>query len=337
MPNAIKYSTTGDTLSLKKGNIFFGVGDVGKGPSSATTYYNGVTPSAGGYTIYSYNASQTSKLSFHTAVDDAALRDYTNRVSGESFASAAQCLNWYATQTNYVCVNRDYEGIITNGLVLNLDAGFTPSYSTSGVTWYDLGYSGFNGTLTNGPTYSGDSGGAIVFDGSDDYVVRNASINTGQDFSVFAWIKPGAINVRNGIVGNSYPYSLGSGWFFSTATNYGGTLNTFFISVGSDNAYRTATNNSLTLNTWNYIGGTVTNGGQDIKLYSNGIETGYFGGTLAANTVNYTTQEFYVGRRHSASPEPFNGSISIVQIYNRVLSATEILQNYNAQKSRFGL
>jgi hypothetical protein len=42
MPNAIKYSTTGDTLSLKKGNIFFGVGDVGKGPSSATTYYNGV-------------------------------------------------------------------------------------------------------------------------------------------------------------------------------------------------------------------------------------------------------------------------------------------------------
>lgn len=335
MPNAIKYSTTGDTLSLKKGNIFFGVGDVGKGPSSATTYYNGVTPSASGYTIYSYNASQTSKLSFHTAVDDAALRDYTNRVSGESFASAAQCLNWYATQTNYVCVNRDYEGIITNGLVLNLDAGFTPSYSTSGVTWYDLGYSGFNGTLTNGPTYSGDSGGAIVFDGSDDYVVRNASINTGQDFSVFAWIKPGAINVRNGIVGNSYPYSLGSGWFFSTATNYGGTLNTFFISVGSDNAYRTATNNSLTLNTWNYIGGTVTNGGQDIKLYSNGIETGYFGGTLTANTVNYTTQEFYVGRRHSASPEPFNGSISIVQIYNRVLSATEILQNYNAQKSRY--
>jgi hypothetical protein len=60
MPNAIKYSTTGDTLSLKKGNIFFGVGDVGKGPSSATTYYNGVTPSAGGYTIYSYNASQFS-------------------------------------------------------------------------------------------------------------------------------------------------------------------------------------------------------------------------------------------------------------------------------------
>ena len=122
MPNAIKYSTTGDTLSLKKGNIFFGVGDVGKGPSSATTYYNGVTPSASGYTIYSYNASQTSKLSFHTAVDDAALRDYTNRVSGQSFATAAQCLNWYATQSDYACVNRDYEGIVTSGLTFCLDA-----------------------------------------------------------------------------------------------------------------------------------------------------------------------------------------------------------------------
>ncbi len=91
MPNAIKYSTTGDTLSLKKGNIFFGVGDVGKGPSSATTYYNGVTPPVGGYTIYSYNAAQTSKLSFHTAVNDSALITYTNGVSGQNFSTATQC------------------------------------------------------------------------------------------------------------------------------------------------------------------------------------------------------------------------------------------------------
>ena len=179
MPNAIKYSTTGDTLSLKKGNIFFGVGDVGKGPSSATTYYNGVTPSASGYTIYSYNASQTSKLSFHTAVDDAALRDYTNRVSGQSFASAAQCLNWYATQTNYVCVNRDYEGIVTSGLTFCLDAGFTPSYTTSGTTWYDLSYGVNNGTLTNGPTFNSDNGGSIVFDGVDDIINCGTSVGGG--------------------------------------------------------------------------------------------------------------------------------------------------------------
>jgi hypothetical protein len=333
MPNLIKYATTGDTQSLKKGNFYFGVGDVPKGPTSTTNYWNGITPPVSGYTIYINKASNGPSI--YVASNDTQLINYTKGFSGQNFTGATECLNWYSTQTEYACVNIDYESIITSGLTFCFDAGFTPSYSRSGNTWYDLAYSGYNGTLTNGPMYNGDSGGAIVFDGVDDYVVRNSSINTGQDFSVFAWIKPGTINVRNGIVGNSYPYSSGSGWLFSTATNYNGNLNTFFISIGSDNAYRIASNNSITLNSWNYIGGTVTNGGQNIKLYSNGVETGYTAGSLVTNTVNYSTQEFYVGRRYSANPEPFNGSISIVQIYNRVLSASEILQNYNAQKSRY--
>lgn len=226
--------------------------------------------------------------------------------------------------------------LIQNGLVLCLDANDKNSYPGSGTTWTDV-VSTNDGTLTNGPTFNSANGGSIVFDGVDDYVGRNTSINTGQNFSIFAWIKPGAINVRNGIIGNSYPYSSGAGWFFSTATNYAGTLNTFFISIGSDNAYRTANNSSITLNVWNYIGGTITNGGQDIKLYANGIETSYLGGTLASNTVTYNTSEFCVGRRVSSNPEPFIGSIASTQIYNRILSASEITQNYNSQKSRFGL
>ena len=229
--------------------------------------------------------------------------------------------------------------IVKDGLVMYLDAGSPNSYinGISGTSWKDISGNSNNGTLINGPTFNSANGGSIVFDGVDDYVGKDSSINTGQNFSVFTWVKPGAINVRNGIIGNSYPYTSGVGWYFSTATNYGGTLNTFFISVGSDNAYRTATNNSITLNTWNYIGGTITNGGQDIKLYSNGIETGYLGGILSANTVTYSTPQFYVGRRVSTSPEPFIGSIATTQIYNRVLSAVEILQNYNATKTRFGL
>jgi hypothetical protein len=228
--------------------------------------------------------------------------------------------------------------IVTNGLVLCLDAANTRSYVSGSTTWNDLTGNFNNGTLTNGPTFNASNGGSSVFDGIDDYVGKNSSIDTGQNFSISAWIKPGAINVRNGVLGNSYPY-LGSsrGWYFATATNYGSNTNTFFISIGNDNAYRTATNNSITLNTWNYICGTVTNGGQDIKLYSNGIETGYNGGILQSNTITYATPEFYVGRRVSTTPEPFIGSIATSQIYNRVLSAQEILQNYNATKGRFGL
>ena len=331
MPNSIKYNVSAETLALKKGNFWIGTGDVGKGLS----YYNGITPTSGGYTIYLNKASQGPSI--YVAANDSELISLTNIIGSQNFTTVGECLSWYLTQTDKMVLDRDYEAIITDGLVFNLDAGFAPSYPRSGTTWYDLSSNEYNGTLTNGPRYNSLNGGSIAFDGVDDYVVRNSSINTGQDFSVFAWIKPGSINVRNGIMGNSYPYTLGSGWFFSTATNYGGTLNTFFISIGSDNAYRTASNNSITLNTWNYIGGTVTNGGQSIKLYSNGIETGYLGGILATNTVNYTTKEFYVGRRHSASSEPFNGSISQTHIYNRVLSSSEVLQNFNAQKSRYGL
>ena len=226
---------------------------------------------------------------------------------------------------------------VTDGLVLYMDAANSKSYVSGSTTWNDISRTGANGTLVNGPTFNSSNGGSLVFDGVDDYVGRNTALNVGSNFSVFAWVKPGAINVRNGIVGNSYPYSSRVGWFLATATNYGGTLNTFFITVGNDNAYRTANNSSITLNAWNYIGGTVTNGGQNIKLYVNGIETSYLGGLLTSNTITYTTPQFYVGRRVDSLPEPFIGSIATTQIYNRILSSTEVLQNYNALKGRFGL
>ena len=229
--------------------------------------------------------------------------------------------------------------IVSDGLVLYLDAANPNSYNFSTpLTWRDISGNINNGTLTNGPTFSNANTGSIVFDGVDDYVGRNTALNVGSNFSVFAWVKPGAIDVRNGIVGNSYLYSSGVGWLLSTATNYGGTLDTFFISVGSDNAYRTADNSSITLNAWNYMGGIVTNGGQDIKLYVNGVETSYLaGGILTSNAVTYTTPQFYVGRRVDSAPESFIGSIATTQIYNRTLSPQEILQNYNATKGRFGL
>ena len=205
--------------------------------------------------------------------------------------------------------------------------------------WPNLINQSNNGALINNPTFNSTNRGSIVFDGVNDYVGIPQVLNTGQNFSVFAWINPGAINVRNAIVGNGYPYTSTKGWLLATATNYGNPLisNSFFISIGSDNAYRTAANNSIIINTWNYIGAVVTNGGQDIKLYSNGIETSYYGGILSATTITYDVNELNIGRRYSTNQEPFIGSIANVKIYNKVLSASEVIQNYNAQKSRFGL
>jgi len=319
MPNAIKYSTTGDTLSLKKGNIFFGVGDVGKGPSSATTYYNGVTPSAGGYTIYSYNASQTSKLSFHTAVNDSALITYTNGVSGQNFSTATQCLNWYATQSNYVCVNRDYEGIVTNGLVLNVDAGFTPSYTSSGTTWYDLSYGVNNGTLTNGPTFNSTNGGYIVFDGADDY------INCGNIMPSTAYTKCVFFYITN----NSTNNNLISGGGNGTHYFYPGQSN--FLRAGHFQGAELVSNTSFTTNTW-YHGAVTFSTTSGFAMYQNGVSVG-----TNPSTSTFTGGNIVLIGAYNPNSNLLTGRIAVAQVYNRVLSASEILQNYNAQKSRFGL
>lgn len=330
MPNAIKYSTTGDTLSLKKGNIFFGVGDVGKGPSSATTYYNGVTPPTSGYTIYSYNASQTSKLSFHSAADDAALRDYTNRVSGQSFATAAQCLNWYATQTDYVCVNRDYEGIVTSGLTFVIDAGFSPSYTTSGTTWYDLSYNGNNGTLTNGPTFNSDNGGSFVFDGIDDRVATNYSGSSFTNTTQIVWYKWNGVNQLKVLTYFGNSGSNGFGFLINDGTNspnvgnrvsvlYGGSL---YNAINNGTLYA-----QLISNQWTHL--SITRDSTTTRLYQNGT---FLGSTTS--TPNSTSNYNFT---YGAESVGAAGNVSIMSFYNRALSAAELLQNFNAQKSRFGL
>lgn len=326
MPNAIKYSTTGDTLSLKKGNIYFGVGDVGKGPSSATTYYNGVTPPTSGYTIYSYNSGQTSNLSFHSAADDAALRDYTNRVSGQSFATAAQCLNWYSTQTNYVCVNRDYESIVTSGLTLCLDAGFTPSYTTSGTSWYDLSYSSNNGTLTNGPTFNSNNGGSIVFDGVDDYCslpnTNTLSAGTG-DFTFNAWIYP-----------TSWPNNTWSPIYVTSTTNgiwIGQNSSNQFVLRAFGVADRLQFSPVPNTNTWTNV--TITRIGTTATLYYNGVSM-----TSSTTNQNFIQGVTYIGNDvgPGASPSYYQGRISNIQFYKNIgLTSAQVLSNYNALLPRF--
>jgi len=166
MPNGIKYNISAESLALKKGNFYIATGDVGKGPTSTSGFYNGITPPANGYTIYLNKGS--GGPSIYVASNDSELISVTNKISGSNYSTVAQCLSYFAEQTDKMVLNNDYSPTITNGLVLNLDAGFTPSYPRNGTTWYDISVSGPNNvTLTNGPTYN--SIGYLTFDGSDDY------------------------------------------------------------------------------------------------------------------------------------------------------------------------
>ena len=230
-----------------------------------------------------------------------------------------------------------YGGIVKDGLVLDLDAAKKDSYPGSGTTWSDISGNQNNGTLTNGPTFNSDNGGSIVFDGVDDRVFINTSINTGQNFTVSVWMYATLLGTtRRALVGNSYNYSTSNGWFFSTSG--ASTNNTFFFSVGADLAYRVAAANTLSLNQWYYLTAVCQNGGGSINLYSNGnIITTYAASLQTTNTVIYTTAELNIGARISTFLDPYSGNISLVQIYNKALTAQEILQNYNALKGRYGL
>jgi hypothetical protein len=224
--------------------------------------------------------------------------------------------------------------IVTDGLVLALDAADKNSYPGSGTTWADLSGNGNNGTLTNGPTFSSANGGSIVFDGTNDYIIDSSTVNmpTGSSSrTIQMWVYP-TTNTNNfvqlgiGFGGNQVYivqyYRIGSpDYIFTDGVNGGNNLTISGAQLP-------------TLNTWNFV--VFGNSGQNYFYYLNGVSrlTGTWPVTL--NTVG---QKYVIGNRDDGSGFniPISGSIGLVNIYNRALTESEILQNYNAQKSRFGL
>jgi hypothetical protein len=328
MPNPIKYTAGTETLALKKGNFYIGTGDVGKGPSDSTGYYQGPSPASGGYVIYLNKSGVPGNLSYHSAANDSQLISFTNNLAGTSFTSATQCLVYYAGQTDKVCVNRDYEPIVTNGLVLNVDAGFSPSYSRSGTTWYDVSSGGNNGTLTNGPTFSTDNGGTFVFDGTDDYINcgNNSILNLTTNFTLSCWFNANTVqpSVDCGILGKITVNDGYQGYLIWYQPNQ----NTVHLYING--GVRSTTN--ISKNTWYNISGTYN--GITSKLYLNGELKSTDNVTVSANASN---SNFWIGQYDFSDSREFAGKIPIVQIYNKELTASEVSQNYNAQKGRFGL
>jgi len=331
MSNPIKYSTGSESLALKTGNFYIGTGDVGKGPTSTTGYYNGITPPSGGYTIYLNKA--TGGPSIYTCANDTELVNVTNLIAGTSYTTANECFVYFAGQTDKMVLNRDYEGIVTDGLVFNLDAGFTPSYPKNGNTWYGVRNTN-NGSFINGPTFNTSNGGSIVFDGVNDRIDFSTNIFTGLQntgISIDAWIYPiSNLSSQQLIVG---------AWSQSVANDQAGLfiINSGpFIAVANGSAPESGFGGgTLSLNQWQYVVGTW-NTNRTYKTYINGslVSTGTQTGD-GYNTIGASL--FRVGGQAQGENRYFNGRISITRIYNKVLSDSEILQNYNAQKGRFGL
>lgn len=332
MPNAIKYNTSAETLALKKGNFWIGTGDVGKGPTSSTGFYNGITPPSGGYTIYLNKA--TGGPSVYTVSNESQLVSLTNSIGGQSFTTSGQCLNWFAAQTDKIIFNNDYGNIVTDGLVLNLDAGFSPSYPTINNSWYDISPNNLTSTLYNGITFDSGFNGSMVFDGTNDYVrlpqnIFNNTSYTGVSFC--AWVNRSASISEALIVGVWNQTAIGDQAALFIFNN--GIL--IAVADGRNGEGGSGVYGNIPQNQWTHIAATWQNN-RTYKIYLNGSLIG-ISSQLGDGWNGTSSAQFEIGGEENANFRYFNGKIAIAQTYNKTLSAAEILQNYNAQKSRFGL
>ena len=212
--------------------------------------------------------------------------------------------------------------IVTDGLVFAVDAANYESYLGSGTTWSDLVGSN-DGTLTNGPTFDSGNGGSIVFDGVNDYV--SLSVPTSGDTTYCAWFKTNGSNANTRIIhantSGQRNFSLGT----PSTSGYVG---------GYDGTNQPATTLTFDDGNWHYA--IVVMKTNDYKVYVDGQNqslTWVLGTT--GNWNNNTTNVEYIGTRIGGSF--LNANLAQVKIYNRALSSTEVLQNYNALKSRFNL
>jgi hypothetical protein len=269
--------------------------------------------------------------SIYTVSTEAQLTGLTSTIAGQTLTTSGACLNWFATQTDKMIFNIDYPAIVTDGLVLNLDAAFTPSYSQSGVTWYDVSSGGNNGTLTNGPTFNSANSGSIVLDGIDDYISIPASTLFGgsdRSFTLMMWVY-------------GQPSSTGyAGWF-----GMDGTLN-FFVpgsatSGTAESAYRMFYIDpsspfpvqyqffQMPVNQWFLLTSTNLDASPSSSM-------GYSINGASLTTATYPNRmavpsEIKIGYSNAY----INGKVGMISAYNRVLSNSEIIQNYEAIGTRY--
>ena len=220
--------------------------------------------------------------------------------------------------------------IVTDGLILALDAADRTSYPGSGTAWNDLAGSN-NGTLTNGPTFNSANGGSIVFDGTNDYVNCGTIPFTSNTFTIE-------------VVFNWDSYNTDAIDFLTAGVN-----EQLEIHTGGNSGV-----NGLRFIPYTFNGSGLQSGIDALNIISPGINyvtftagysspsVAYKNGSLFATSTTTSSvslnanQTFNIGRR--ITNEYFlNGKIYLTRIYNRVLPPSEVSQNFNATKKRFGL
>jgi hypothetical protein len=337
MPTPISY-LSGNTLSYQSGMVKKGT--IGLNLTSSLTgnyrWWNGVDATSSQYLIYSdtYSTGASSESNVTPAawstpdLTDTSLLNLINtlpdRVGQTAFTSLSNALIWLNQSGKYFLVKNGYENLVTSGLTLNLDAGWTNSYSGT-TSWRDISGNGKTGTLTNGPAFNSGNTGSIYFDGTDDFcVVPSSSLNGLSSGSISVWVKFLNLNFQYVL---SLPNSSGNNGFDILIEN--GKLDSYLQATNS--AGSTGSQFVPKLGIWYNI--VTTYDGTTHKLFVNGV---FISSVGRSGTIQNGIGQTFLGRFSSGFGAYSNNYTSNAQLYNRALSQTEILQNYQLYKNRFG-
>jgi hypothetical protein len=219
--------------------------------------------------------------------------------------------------------------IVTDGLVLYLDAANTKSYVSGSTTWNDISRSNVNGTLVNGPTFNSGNGGSVVFDGTNDYVSSTLQ-KTPNNTSVQLWYKWNGVNQFAIItyigIGNWSDPGIGLLLHDGSGNTSGNKVGVVIGGIAFNTIISSAT---LVNNVWTQL--TFTRSTTLTTLYQNGLIVG-------TSVTTPDSQNTLLPIRPIGGTVYYPaGSFASVSIYDRALTSSEVLQNYNSTKSRFGL
>ena len=243
-------------------------------------------------------------------------------------------LNELDNGKKYVATQR----VVQNNLILNVDAGVSDSYSGSGTTWTDLKNGGYNATL-NGPSWSNTNSGIFTYDGTNDRATFDKSTFTlGSTFTIEIWYRFTSSEGNVFANGGLFTQGADGDWNTSVGSNKGLVLgaNDIVYHTGSTQVWNSYSN-VPSQNNWHQFVFTLDSGTG--KVLMDGATSEIYSATNFQSTYSNPNGLYGIGLadKYSNYRGEFIGDISIFRVYNTVLTAAEVKQNYNAIKGRYGI
>ena len=229
--------------------------------------------------------------------------------------------------------------IVTDGLVLCVDAANKRSYPGAGTTWTDLSKEGNNATLYNSPSFTNNNSGGLVFDGTNQYFMTDLNTigqaDTSFTFGGYFYNTTNTHSSNNRFIFSNYVTSSHNGFF--AITTYTSTPILRLWMRDSSRGNNTASNGIVPqVGVWYHVMGVRNHSNSTAQFYVDGelIHNYSYSGS-AAVTDGASSNSYFGGVLHNGSSQIMPATVSSVQLYNRALTPDEIRQNYLATKGRY--